>query len=92
MTQELPVPTIGAQVDEPVNDRLTFDASLDDPWLPRVNSLRTGGGEVTLAQTDVEATLGLDYSLTRKSGLTGDYRLGFSSRTNAATRTATTFC
>ena len=77
VTQELPVPMIGAQLDEPVNGRLAFVASLDGAWLPRVNSLRTEGGEVTLAQTDMDATLGLDYALTPSLGLTGDYRFGY---------------
>ena len=77
VTQELPVPMIGAQFDEPVNGRLAFVASLDGAWLPRVNSLRTEGGEVTLAQTDMDATLGLHYALTPRLGLTGDYRFGY---------------
>lgn len=77
VTQELPVPMLGLQLDEPVNNRLAFIASLDGAWLPRVNSLRTEGGEVTLAQTNMGATLGLDYALTRRWGLTGDYRFDY---------------
>jgi len=77
VTQELPVPMVGVQFDEPLNDRLAFVASLDGAWLPRVNSLRTEGGEVTLAQTNMDATLGLDYALTRRLDLTGDYRFGY---------------
>lgn len=77
VTQELPVPMAGVQLDEPLNDRLAFVASLDGAWLPRVNSLRTEGGEVTLAQTNTDATLGLDYALTRRLDLTGNYRFSY---------------
>lgn len=77
VTQELPVPMVGVQLDEPLSDRLAFVASLDGAWLPRVNSQRTEGGEVTLAQTNMDATLGLDYALTRRLDLTGDYRFGY---------------
>ncbi|HEX5352962.1 MAG TPA: hypothetical protein VFW60_02680 [Rhodanobacteraceae bacterium] len=77
VSQELPVPMIGVQLDEPLSNRLAFVASLDGAWLPRVNSLRKEGGEVTLAQTNMDATLGLDYELTRRLGLTGGYRFGY---------------
>lgn len=77
VTQELPIPMLGVQLDEPLNGRLAFVASLDGAWLPRVNSLRTEGGEVRLEQTNMDATLGLDYALTRRLDLTGDYRFGY---------------
>lgn len=77
VSQELPIPMVGVQLDEPLDDRLAFVASLDGAWLPRVNSLRKEGGEVTLAQTNGDAALGLCYALTRTLDLTGDYRFGY---------------
>lgn len=77
VTQELPIPMLGVKLDEPINDRLHFIATLDAAWLPRVNSLRTEGGEVKLAQSNLDTTLGLDYALTRSLHLTGGYYFSY---------------
>ena len=77
VTQELPVPVFGVALDEPLNQRLHFVASLDGAYLPRVNSLRKEGGEVTLAQTNLDATLELDYAITHDLHIIGGYRFGY---------------
>lgn len=77
VTQELPIPMLGVRLDEPINDRLHFIATLDAAYLPRVNSLRTEGGEVKLAQSNLDATLGLDYTLTRSLHLAGGYYFSY---------------
>ena len=59
--QELPVPTLGLHLRYPLTDALKLTADIDVGRLPWVNSLRTEGGEVRLAQTDEEETLGLEY-------------------------------
>ena len=69
--QEMPVPIFGLHVRYPLSDawRLTADAT----WgrLPWVNSFRTEGGEVKTAQTNWEAVVGLEYSLSPQWKLTG---------------------
>jgi hypothetical protein len=59
--QELPVPTLGLHLRYPLTDTLQLTADATIGRLPWVNSLRTEGGEVRLAQTDEEAELGLEY-------------------------------
>jgi hypothetical protein len=51
VTQELPIPLLGVALDYPFTDRLHLISSLNGAYLPRVNSLRKEGGEVTLTQT-----------------------------------------
>lgn len=69
--QEMPVPIFGLHVRYPLADawRLTADAT----WgrLPWVNSFRTEGGEVKTAQTNWEAVVGVEYSLSPQWKLTG---------------------
>jgi hypothetical protein len=62
--QELPVPILGLHLRYPLTDALKLTADIDVGRLPWVNSLRTEGGEVRLAQTDEEETLGLEYRFT----------------------------
>ena len=59
--QELPVPIFGLHMRYPFADAWEFDADASAGRLPWVDSLRTEGGEVKLAQTDEEASIGLDY-------------------------------
>ena len=63
VTQELPVPVIGVSVEEPVVGPLTLRAVLDGGYLPTINSLRREGGEVTLQQSHVAASLRLAYRI-----------------------------
>lgn len=62
--QELPVPTLGLHLRYPLTDALKFIADIDVGRLPWVNSLRTEGGKVRLAQTNEEEILGLEYRFT----------------------------
>lgn len=59
--QELPVPTVGLHLRYPLTDALKLTADVTLGRLPWVNSLRTEGGQVRLAQTDEEEALGLEY-------------------------------
>ena len=69
--QELPVPILGLHLRYPLTDSLRFTA--DGSWgrLPWVNSFRTEGGEVQTAQTNWEAVLGLEYTLSPHWTLVG---------------------
>jgi hypothetical protein len=59
--QELPVPMVGLHLRYPLTDALKLTADVAMGRLPWVNSLRTEGGEVRLAQTNKEEDLGLEY-------------------------------
>ena len=61
--QELPIPTLGLHLRYPLTAALKLTADVTASHLPWVNSLRTEGGEVRLAQTDEEEKLGLGYQL-----------------------------
>ncbi len=61
--QELPVPTLGLHLRYPLTKALELTADVSAGRLPWVDSLRTEGGEVRLAQTDEEEKLGLEYQL-----------------------------
>lgn len=77
ITQELPIPMFGLAWSRPLGNRLRLDASLDAAWLPWVNSLRSEGGEVKLAQTNVDLHVGVDYALTGNLDLTVGYDSGY---------------
>lgn len=64
--QELPVPVLGLHLRYPLTDALDLTADVSAGRLPWVNSLRTEGGEVRLAQTDEEEALGLAYRLAER--------------------------
>ena len=57
--QELPIPTLGVHLRMPLAARWNLLADVSAGRLPWVNSLRTEGGEVKLAQTDVEMRVGV---------------------------------
>jgi hypothetical protein len=59
--QELPVPTLGLHLRYPLTAALKLTADVTMGRLPWVNSLRTEGGQVRLAQTNKEEELGLEY-------------------------------
>jgi hypothetical protein len=61
--QELPVPTLGLHLRYPLGDALQLTADVTWGRLPWINSLRTEGGEVRLAQTDSDEQVGLAYRL-----------------------------
>jgi hypothetical protein len=57
--QELPIPTVGLHLRMPLAGAWSLAADATAGRLPWVNSLRTEGGEVRLAQTNVEARVGV---------------------------------
>jgi hypothetical protein len=59
--QELPVPMLGLHLRYPLGDALQLTADVSWGRLPWVDSLRTEGGEVRLAQTDSDEQVGLTY-------------------------------
>lgn len=61
-TQELPVPTLGLHLRDPLSARWNLTADVSAGYLPWVNSLRKEGGEVRLQQTEAEGKLGLEYN------------------------------
>lgn len=63
VTQELPVPVVGVSLEEPVAGPLRLRAGLDGGYLPTINSLRREGGEVTLQQTHLAASLAIAYRI-----------------------------
>jgi len=68
--QELPVPMLGLHLRYPLGDALQLTADVSWGRLPWVNSLRTEGGQVRLAQTNSEEQLGLAYRLSPRWQLT----------------------
>src|SRR5262245_21398874 len=72
--QELPVPILGLRLDFPLTGRLGLLAAVSGGGLPKVNSLRSEGGTVDLAQSHVDAALGLTYALTPALGVDLSYR------------------
>ncbi|MEI7037614.1 hypothetical protein [Fulvimonas yonginensis] len=61
--QELPVPMLGLHLRYPLRDALQLAADASWGRLPWVDSLRTEGGQVRLAQTDSEEQVALAYRL-----------------------------
>ena len=57
--QELPIPTLGLHLRMPLSGAWSLLADVSAGRLPYVNSLRTEGGEVQLAQTNVDARVGV---------------------------------
>lgn len=85
LTQELPVPLVGVSARVPLARRLWLVADLDGSYLPRVNSLRREGGEVTLQQNGTGLTAGLRYDL----GLTASVGVGYRATSFAQHETST---
>ena len=74
VTQELPVPLVGVSAQVPLARRLRLVADLDGSYLPRVNSLRREGGEVTLQQGGADLMAGLRYDLGLTTSVAAGYR------------------
>jgi len=68
VTQELPVPILGAEYRAPLGARWRFDARLTGGWLPWVNSLRQEGGTVTITQTELQGAVRFRYAASRSVG------------------------
>ncbi len=71
--QELPVPLGLIHAEYPLGDRLLAMGWVDGGALPRVDSLRTEGGQVTLTQGHADVFLGLRYAVTPALAVDGGY-------------------
>ena len=74
VTQELPIPLAGVSIELPVAARLRVFADADGSYLPRVNSLRREGGEVTLRQSGASLIAGLRGDVARTMRIDLGYR------------------
>jgi Outer membrane protein beta-barrel domain len=74
LTQELPVPIVGVRGEYPLADRLSATAAFAGGYLPRVDSLRSEGGDVKLNQAHADVGLGLAYELSPAIRLEGGYQ------------------
>jgi hypothetical protein len=84
VTQELPAPVAGVSAQVPVARHLWLVAELDASYLPRVNSLRREGGEVTLQQNSAGLTAGLRYDVGRAASVAVAYHaMSFAQRENS---------
>lgn len=74
VTQELPVPILGAVYRTPLGARWDLCARVSGGWLPWVNSLRKEGGTVTITQTELQARIEARYDATRALAITTEIR------------------
>jgi hypothetical protein len=74
VTQELPIPLAGMSIELPVAGRFRVFADADGSYLPRVNSLRREGGEVTLRQSGASLIAGLRGDVARTMRVDLGYR------------------
>lgn len=73
VTQELPVPLLGLSARQPLGPRLRFVGAVRGGLLPRVDSLRSEGGDVKLTQSHCDVDLGVEYALGPLLSLAGGY-------------------
>jgi hypothetical protein len=62
--QELPVALLALRGEYPITPRLHLLATVDGGFLPKIDSLRTEGGKVNLAQEHADVVAGLRYAVT----------------------------
>jgi hypothetical protein len=62
--QELPVPVLALRGEYPLTPRLHLFGTVDGGFLPKVDSLRTEGGTVKLAQGHADVFAGIRYAIT----------------------------
>jgi hypothetical protein len=74
VTQELPVPMLGAEYRTALGGRWRFEGRVLGGWLPWVNSLRQEGGTVNVTQTELQLAAEFRYALSRRVELTTDVR------------------
>jgi len=74
VTQELPVPLLGAEYRAPIGERWRVEARVTGGWLPWVNSLRQEGGTVTITQTELQLAGLVRYAAARSLDVTGEVR------------------
>jgi hypothetical protein len=74
VTQELPVPVLGAEYHAALGGPWRFEGRIAGGWMPWVSSLRQEGGTVYLNQTMLQLGAGVRYALSRQVDLTSDAR------------------
>lgn len=84
VTQELPVPLGGLTARLPIAARVSVFADVEASGIPRVNSLRREGGEVTLKQSAAGLTAGVDMALGRALRAAVGYRAAIFSQHEAS--------
>jgi opacity protein-like surface antigen len=77
LTQELPVPMLGLHGAYPLMDRLQGVFSVAGGYLPRIDSLRSEGGDVKLNQAHADLDLGMQYSVAPNVTVTAGYRYAY---------------
>lgn len=77
LTQELPIPMLGVSYEQPLGERVRLVTSLLGGYLPKVDSLRSEGGEVKLQQSHVDFDLGFDYAFTDALSGGAGYRVSY---------------
>jgi opacity protein-like surface antigen len=71
--QELPVPLFALRGEYPITPRVHLLGAVDGGFLPKVNSLRTEGGTVDLAQAHADVFAGVRYAITPNLMADGGY-------------------
>jgi opacity protein-like surface antigen len=71
--QELPIPLVSVRGEYPLMPRLKLLGTIDGGALPSVDSLRTEGGTVKLAQAHADVFAGLRYEITPRLFADGGY-------------------
>jgi hypothetical protein len=78
--QELPVPVLALRGEYPITPRLHLLGTVDGGFLPKVDSLRTEGGTVKLAQGHADVFAGIRYAITPHILADGGYRYTYFSQ------------
>jgi opacity protein-like surface antigen len=71
--QELPVPLLALRGEYPITPRVHLLGTVDGGFLPKVDSLRTEGGTVKLAQAHADVFAGVRYAITPHLVADGGY-------------------
>ena len=74
VTQELPVPFLGAEYRVPLGARWRFAARVSGGWLPWVSSLRSEGGTVSITQSELQGAAEFRYAAARTLDVTATLR------------------
>lgn len=78
--QELPVPLASLRGEYPITPRLRLIGTVAGGFLPSVDSLRTEGGTVKLAQAHADVFAGLRYAITPQLFVDGGYHYTYFSQ------------
>ena len=78
--QELPVPLLALRGEYPITPRLHLLGTVDGGLLPKIDSLRTEGGTVKLAQGHADVFAGIRYAITPHLLADGGYNYTYFSQ------------